>query len=205
MNTDKNDLSIVDLRVGGPSKLLLKEETGRILGCAFDVLNEVGHGLHEKIYENGLVVAFRLNNIPCDQQHIFPVLLRGEPVGQFVPDLLVFNTVVVDPKVVDRITDHERGMLHMGHVLNNTIQDILARKARMDGKEVLWLPGTDHAGIATQAVVEKSLRKQGVMKHREDLGREKFLEYIWAWKEKHGGIIIQQLKKLACSCDWSRE
>ena len=97
------------------------------------------------------------------------------------------------------------GMLHMGHVLNNTIQDILARKARMDGKEVLWLPGTDHAGIATQAVVEKSLRQQRVMKHREDLGREKFLEHVWAWKEKHGGIIIQQLKKLGCSCDWSRE
>ena len=97
------------------------------------------------------------------------------------------------------------GMLHMGHVLNNTIQDILARKARMDGKEVLWLPGTDHAGIATQAVVEKTLRKQGVMKHREDLGREKFLEHVWVWKEKHGGIIIQQLKKLGCSCDWTRE
>jgi valyl-tRNA synthetase len=97
------------------------------------------------------------------------------------------------------------GMLHMGHVLNNTIQDILARKARMDGKEVLWLPGTDHAGIATQAVVEKTLRKQGVMKHRDDLGREKFLEYVWTWKEKHGGIIIQQLKKLGCSCDWTRQ
>src|SRR5437899_11794393 len=97
------------------------------------------------------------------------------------------------------------GMLHMGHVLNNTIQDILARKARMDGKEVLWLPGTDHAGIATQAVVEKALRKQGLMKHREDLGREKFLQHVWSWKEKHGGIIIQQLKKLGCSCDWSRE
>jgi valyl-tRNA synthetase len=97
------------------------------------------------------------------------------------------------------------GFLHMGHVLNNTIQDILARKARMDGKEVLWLPGTDHAGIATQAVVEKELRKQGLMKHRGDLGREKFLEHAWAWKEKHGGIIIQQLKKLGCSCDWTRE
>src|SRR5947209_6135133 len=97
------------------------------------------------------------------------------------------------------------GMLHMGHVLNNTIQDILSRKARMEGKEVLWLPGTDHAGIATQAVVEKTLRKQGLMKHREDLGREKFLDHAWAWKEKHGGIIIQQLKKLGCSCDWSRE
>src|SRR3954470_23317891 len=97
------------------------------------------------------------------------------------------------------------GVLHMGHVLNNTIQDILASKARMDGKEVLWLPGTDHAGIATQTQVEKALRKQGLMKHRDDLGREKFLEHVWAWKEKHGGIIIQQLKKLGCSCDWTRE
>ena len=88
------------------------------------------------------------------------------------------------------------GVLHMGHVLNNTIQDILARKARMDGKEVLWLPGTDHAGIATQNVVERSLRKQGVMKHRDDLGREALLGHIWEWKEKHGGIIIEQLKKL---------
>jgi valyl-tRNA synthetase len=97
------------------------------------------------------------------------------------------------------------GVLHMGHVLNNTIQDILARKARMEGKEVLWLPGTDHAGIATQTMVEKTLRKEGVMRHREDLGRDKFLEHAWAWKEKHGGIIIQQLKKLGCSCDWTRE
>ena len=92
----------------------------------------------------------------------------------------------------------------MGHVLNNTIQDILARKARMDGKEVLWLPGTDHAGIATQNVVERQLRKEGVMKHRDDLGREKLLKHIWEWKEKHGGIIIEQLKKLGASCDWSR-
>ena len=96
------------------------------------------------------------------------------------------------------------GVLHMGHVLNNTIQDILARKAHMDGKEVLWLPGTDHAGIATQSVVERKLRKDGVMKHRDDLGREKLLEHIWEWKEKHGGIIIEQLKKLGASCGWSR-
>ncbi|HUI05832.1 MAG TPA: valine--tRNA ligase [Verrucomicrobiae bacterium] len=97
------------------------------------------------------------------------------------------------------------GVLTMGHVLNNTLQDILARRKRMQGYEVLWLPGTDHAGIATQAVVEKALKKQGVMKHRNDLGREKFLEKVWEWKEKHGGIIIQQLKKLGCSCDWTRE
>src|ERR1700689_5048096 len=97
------------------------------------------------------------------------------------------------------------GVLTLGHVLNNTIQDILARRARMTGHEVLWLPGVDHAGIATQAVVEKALRKQGLMKHRDDLGREKFLEKVWEWKEKHGGIIIQQLKKLGASCDWTRE
>ncbi len=97
------------------------------------------------------------------------------------------------------------GVLTMGHVLNNTIQDILARRARLEGKSVLWLPGTDHAGIATQTVVERTLKKSGEIKHRDDLGREKFLEKVWQWKEKHGGIIIQQLKKLGCSCDWDRE
>src|SRR5215470_14852099 len=97
------------------------------------------------------------------------------------------------------------GVLTLGHVLNNTIQDILARRARMQGKEVLWLPGTDHAGIATQNVVEKTLRKEGAMKHRDDLGREALVAKIWEWKEKYGGIIIQQLKKLGASCDWSRE
>ena len=97
------------------------------------------------------------------------------------------------------------GILTLGHVLNNTIQDILARRARMLGKEVLWLPGTDHAGIATQNVVEKTLKKQGVIKHRDDLGREGLVEKIWEWKHKHGGIIIEQLKKLGASCDWSRE
>jgi valyl-tRNA synthetase len=97
------------------------------------------------------------------------------------------------------------GILTLGHVLNNTIQDILARRARMLGKEVLWLPGTDHAGIATQNVVEKTLKKNGEIKHRDDLGREKLVEKIWEWKVKHGGIIIQQLKKLGASCDWSRE
>jgi valyl-tRNA synthetase len=96
------------------------------------------------------------------------------------------------------------GMLHMGHVLNNTIQDILSRKARMDGKEVLWLPGTDHAGIATQVMVEKQLKKEERLT-KYDLGREEFLKRVWAWKEKHGDIIINQLKKLGCSCDWTRE
>lgn len=96
------------------------------------------------------------------------------------------------------------GILHMGHVLNNTIQDILSRKARMQGFEVLWLPGTDHAGIATQVVVEKKIKKEEG-KSRHDLGREEFVKRVWQWKEKHGGIIIDQLKKLGCSCDWTRE
>ena len=97
------------------------------------------------------------------------------------------------------------GILTLGHVLNNTIQDILARRARMKGCEVLWLPGTDHAGIATQNVVEKNLKKLGAIKHRDDLGREGLVEKIWESKDKHGGIIIQQLKKLGASCDWARE
>ncbi|MFO1022724.1 MAG: valine--tRNA ligase [Planctomycetales bacterium] len=96
------------------------------------------------------------------------------------------------------------GVLTMGHVLNNTIQDILARKARMDGKEVLWLPGTDHAGIATQNVVEKTLKKAGEIKHRDDLGREKLVARIWEWKETYGGIILKQLRALGASCDWNR-
>ncbi len=107
-----------------------------------------------------------------------------------------FSIVIPPPNVT--------GILHLGHVLNNTIQDILARKARMEGCEVLWLPGTDHAGIATQVVVEKRLKKDEKLS-RHDLGREKFIERVWQWKEKHGGIIIDQLKKLGCSCDWSRE
>ncbi len=96
------------------------------------------------------------------------------------------------------------GVLTLGHVLNNTLQDILARRARQTGHEVLWLPGTDHAGIATQTVVERKLRKEE-KKTRHDLGREEFLKRVWEWKEKHGGIIINQLKKLGCSCDWTRE
>jgi valyl-tRNA synthetase len=95
------------------------------------------------------------------------------------------------------------GVLTMGHVLNNTIQDILARRARALGKEVLWLPGMDHAGIATQNVVEKRLRAEKTTK--QDLGREAFIQKVWDWKETYGGIIIQQLQKLGCSCDWSRE
>lgn len=94
------------------------------------------------------------------------------------------------------------GVLHMGHILNNTIQDVLVRRARMQGKNALWLPGTDHASIATEAKVVNKLRDEGIKK--SDLSREKFLEHAWEWKEKHGGIILEQLKKLGASCDWER-
>ncbi|MBX6325608.1 MAG: class I tRNA ligase family protein, partial [Chthoniobacterales bacterium] len=96
------------------------------------------------------------------------------------------------------------GVLTLGHVLNNTIQDVLVRRARMLGFEVLWLPGMDHAGIATQAAVEKWLRKNEGLTRR-DLGREAFLRRVVEWQDKHGGIIIEQLKRLGCSCDWSRQ
>ena len=95
------------------------------------------------------------------------------------------------------------GILHLGHVLNNTIQDILIRKAKMEGKNTLWLPGTDHASIATEAKVTAKLKKQGV--NKKDLGRDKFLKHAWEWTDEYGGIIIKQLKRLGASCDWSRQ
>jgi valyl-tRNA synthetase len=107
-----------------------------------------------------------------------------------------FSIVIPPPNIT--------GILTLGHVLNNTIQDILARRARMQGFEVLWLPGTDHAGVGTQTAVEKHLRKTE-NKTRHDVGREEFLRRILEWQDKHGGIIIQQLKRLGCSCDWSRQ
>ena len=107
MDTDERP----DLRRGGESKLLLKAETEKIIGFAFEVLNEVGHGLNEKIYENSLTVLFKLNNIVFDQQRRFPVFFRGVEVGEFVPDLIAFGSVIVDTKVIDRIADHERGQM----------------------------------------------------------------------------------------------
>ncbi|MGH7983171.1 MAG: valine--tRNA ligase [Candidatus Udaeobacter sp.] len=107
-----------------------------------------------------------------------------------------FSIVMPPPNVT--------GVLTLGHVLNNTIQDILSRRARMQGCEVLWLPGTDHAGIGTQTAVEKYLRRTE-NKTRHDLGREEFLRRVLEWQDKHGGIIIEQLKRLGCSCDWSRQ
>ena len=105
-----------------------------------------------------------------------------------------FSIVIPPPNVT--------GSLHMGHALNNSIQDLLVRFHRMNNYETLWQPGTDHAGIATQALVEKKLEKDGIKKN--DLGRDKFIEKVWEWKKEYGDIIINQLKKLGCSCDWSR-
>ncbi|MCQ2139527.1 MAG: valine--tRNA ligase [Bacteroidales bacterium] len=104
-------------------------------------------------------------------------------------------TIVIPPPNVT-------GVLHMGHVLNETIQDILVRRARMDGKNACWVPGTDHASIATEAKVIKRLAEQGIKK--SDLTREEFLKHAWAWTDEHGGIILKQLRKLGCSCDWDR-
>jgi GxxExxY protein len=100
-----------DLQRGGESKLILKAETEKIIGFAFDVLNEIGHGLNEKIYENSLVVMFKQNGIAFDQQRRFQVLFRSVQVGEFVPDLIVFGSIIVDTKVIDRITDLERGQM----------------------------------------------------------------------------------------------
>ena len=106
-------------------------------------------------------------------------------------------TIVIPPPNVT-------GSLHMGHALNNTLQDILCRFERMRGRDVLWQPGTDHAGIATQMVVERQMMERQEP-HRRDIGREKFLEKVWAWKAESGGTITNQLKRLGASCDWSRE
>ena len=94
-------------------------------------------------------------------------------------------------------------MLHIGHALNNTLQDILVRWRRMQGRSVLWVPGTDHAGIATQNVVEKQLAAQGTDRHA--IGREEFVRRVWLWKEESGGKILNQLQRLGCSCDWERQ
>jgi len=111
------------------------------------------------------------------------------------PGAPTFTIVIPPPNVT--------GSLHMGHALNNTLQDVLVRYHRLKGYDVLWQPGTDHAGIATQMVVERQLDAEG--KKRTDLGREKFLERVWTWKEESGGTIFQQLRRLGASCDWSRE
>ncbi len=124
---------------------------------------------------------------------------KWENDGDFKPDMRskkeAFSIVIPPPNVT--------GVLHMGHALDDTLQDILIRYNRMLGKKVLWQPGTDHAGIATQMVVERNLAKEGVTRH--DLGREKFIEKVWEWRKQSGGTICRQLRRLGASCDWSRE
>src|SRR6201996_6385348 len=112
-----------------------------------------------------------------------------------VPDEREPYTIVIPPPNVT-------GVLHMGHMLNNTIQDVLIRRARMKGKNACWVPGTDHASIATEAKVVAMLKERGI--NKKDITREEFLNYAWEWKEKYGGIILEQLKKLGASCDWDR-
>ena len=116
-------------------------------------------------------------------------LFHSEPDGRDP-----FTIVIPPPNVT--------GVLHMGHVLNETIQDILVRRARLEGKNACWVPGTDHASIATEAKVIKRLKEQGI--NKSDLTREEFLKHAWAWTDEHGGIILKQLRKLGCSCDWDR-
>ncbi|MCH9012060.1 MAG: valine--tRNA ligase [Proteobacteria bacterium] len=122
-----------------------------------------------------------------------------ESAGDFAagrrPEAETYCIVIPPPNVT--------GSLHMGHALNNTLQDVLIRLARMRGKDTLWQPGMDHAGIATQMVVERQLEAQGIA--RRDIGREKFVEKVWQWKEESGGTITRQLRRLGASCDWSRE
>jgi valyl-tRNA synthetase len=120
---------------------------------------------------------------------------EGLFAAEDVSDKDSFSIVIPPPNVT--------GVLHMGHAHNNTLQDILCRYRRMQGCNVLWMPGTDHAGIATQNVVEKGLAKEGFTRH--SLGREKFIERVWNWREQYGGLIIKQLKRLGASCDWARE
>ena len=118
-------------------------------------------------------------------------LFNAQADGQKPP----FAIVIPPPNIT--------GSLHMGHALNNTLQDIIIRGKRMQGFDALWMPGTDHAGIATQNVVERQLTQEGQDRHQ--LGREAFIARVWQWKKESGGTIINQLKRLGCSCDWSRE
>ena len=142
----------------------------------------------EKTYSPGDIEA-RISAAWEDAQ----AFAAGRPERQ---DAKPYTIVIPPPNVT--------GSLHMGHALNNTLQDVLCRFWRMRGRDVLWQPGTDHAGIATQMVVERQLMERQEPSRR-DLGREKFLERVWAWKAESGGVIVNQLKRLGASCDWSRE
>ncbi|HKT53232.1 MAG TPA: valine--tRNA ligase, partial [Caulobacteraceae bacterium] len=129
---------------------------------------------------------------------------RWEASGAFSPDATLAANPDVEAFCIVIPPPNVTGSLHIGHALNNTLQDVLVRFERMRGKAALWLPGADHAGIATQMVVERQLAAAGNM-GRRDMGREAFVEKVWEWKESSGGTIVRQLKRLGASCDWSRE
>ncbi|MCB0574825.1 MAG: class I tRNA ligase family protein, partial [Saprospiraceae bacterium] len=133
---------------------------------------------------------------PADTEERWYAHWESRGYFRSVPDDRESFTIVIPPPNVT-------GVLHMGHMLNNTIQDILIRKARLDGKNACWVPGTDHASIATEAKVVRWLREEKKLR-KADLSREQFMEYAYQWKEKYGGIILRQLRKLGASCDWER-
>ncbi len=149
------------------------------------IVSEAGQESLGKVYEPREVEA------RWYQYWVERGLFRADAASKAKP----YSMVIPPPNVT--------GSLHMGHALNNTLQDILCRFRRMQGYNVLWVPGTDHAGIATQNVVERQLAREGADRH--EIGREAFVERVWRWKEEYGGRITSQLKRLGCSCDWSRE
>ena len=140
-------------------------------------------------------MSLATNYIPAEVEEKWYKYWMDNKLFHSEPDEREPYTIVIPPPNVT-------GVLHMGHMLNNTIQDILVRHARMTGKNACWVPGTDHASIATEAKVVKKLAEQGIKK--SDLTREEFLKHAWEWTDEHGGIILKQLRKLGASCDWDR-
>ena len=142
-------------------------------------------------------MSFESTYVPAEVEAAWSA--RWEEAGAFRAD----PSSAADPFCIVIPPPNVTGVLHIGHALNNTLQDILVRWRRMQGRATLWVPGMDHAGIATQNVVEKQLAAEGLDRHA--LGREEFVRRVWAWKERSGGMILNQLKRLGSSCDWSRE
>ena len=140
-------------------------------------------------------MSLATNYIPSEVEEKWYKYWMDNNLFHSEPDNREPYTIVIPPPNVT-------GVLHMGHMLNNTIQDILVRHARMIGKNACWVPGTDHASIATEAKVVKKLSEQGIKK--SDLTREEFLKHAWEWTDEHGGIILKQLRKLGASCEWDR-
>jgi len=149
-------------------------------------------------------------NLPIDPENMakaYDAQLYEEPLYNWWESQGYFKPEIAGPKaesfVISMPPPNVTGALHLGHAITASIEDLLIRYNRMRGKAALWVPGSDHAGIATQLQVEKALRQEGTS--REAIGREKFLERTWAWKEKYGGIITKQHRRLGASCDWDRE